>query len=154
VALVLATAMSIAATGRLTIALLFWGFLCFSFVPLLQFGTGLLMIQGSRFDSRRALDGYFATYRPWSLWMLVMAAIVILLPNPGAFTYTLAITALVPAVMTIRSLLRFSRVTLGDSSGRAWWRVARHQAATFVVLLVYLDLSVALWPRLLAVLGR
>ncbi|MEO5895708.1 MAG: hypothetical protein ABIS06_08400 [Vicinamibacterales bacterium] len=154
VALVFATTMSVAATGRLTGTLLFSNFVCFSFVPLLQLATGLLMLRGSRLERGAALDGYFATHRAWSLWALLMAGIVLILPNPGGATYTLALTAVVPAAMTIRSLLRFSRNCLGDSSRAAWWRVARHQAATVVILLVYLDLSVALWPRVVAVLGR
>ena len=155
VTLVLATAMSIAATGRLTVPLLLSGLACFWFVPVLQLLTGLLMLQRRRGVQRRAaLDGYFETHRPWSLWILIMAAIVILLPNPGAATYSLALTAVVPAALTVRRLLRFSRETLGDSPPQAWHRVALHQAATFVVVLAYMDLSVALWPRVLAVLGR
>jgi len=154
VALVFATTMSVAATGRLTAGLLLSNFVCFSFVPLLQLATGLLMLRGSRLERRAALDGYFATHRSWSLWILSMAAMVLILPNPGGATYTLALTAVVPASLTIRSLLRFSRNSLGDSSRAAWWRVARHQVATAIILLVYLDLSVALWPRVVAVLGR
>jgi hypothetical protein len=155
VALVLATAMSIAATGRLTIALLISGLVCFWFLPVLQFLTGLLMVRHRGvIPLRVALDGYFETHRPWSLWILVMAATVILLPNPGGATYPLALTAVVPAAFTARSLLRFSRVALGDSRRQAWQRVALHQGATFVALIAYMDLSVALWPRVLAVLGR
>src|SRR5215213_10096664 len=151
VALVLATAMSIAATGRLTIALLLSGLACFWFVPVLQLLTGLLMLRHRHGVPRRlALDGYFETHRPWSLWILGMAAIVILLPNPGGATYPLALTAVVPAAFTIRGLLRFSRETLGDSRRHAWQRVALHQGATFVVLIAYMDLSVALWPRVVA----
>ena len=152
--LVLATAMSIAATGRLTAALLLSGLACWWFLPLLQFLTGLLMIGRGAVERRRALDEYFATHRPWSLWILIMAAAVVLLPNPGAATYPLALTAAVPAALTIRGLLRFSRECLGDTPGRAWRRVTLHQAATFVVLIAYMDLSVALWPRVLAVLNR
>ena len=154
VTLVFATTMSVAATGRLTLGLLMSTFICFSFAPLVQLATGLLMLRGSRVNRRAGLRGYFATHRPWSLWMLLMAGIVIVLPNPGAFTYILALTAVVPAALTIRGLLRFAREVLGDSSRTAWWRVGRHQAATVLVLAVYLDLSVALWPRILAVLGR
>lgn len=154
IALVFATAMSVAATGRLTLGLLISTFLCFSFAPLLQLATGLLMLRGSRVNRRAALDGYFATHRPWSLWMLLLAGIVVLLPNPGGATYVMALTAIVPAALTVRGLLRFSRNVLGDSSRTAWWRVGRHQAATALILVVYLDLSVALWPRVLAVLGR
>jgi len=155
VALVLATAMSIASTGRLTTALLLSGMTCFWFLPVLQFLTGLLMLRHRRVVAWRvALDGYFATHRPWSLWTLLMAATVILLPNPGGATYPLALTAVVPAALTIRGLLRFSREALGDSTRQAWQRVALHQGASFVVLIAYMDLSVALWPRVLAVLGR
>lgn len=152
--LVLATVMSIAATGRLTIALLVSGLACWWFLPVLQLMTGLLMIGGRGVERRSALSGYFATHRPWSLWLLVMAGTVVLLPNPGAATYPLALTAIVPAALTVRALLRFSREQLGDTRRRAWQRVAVHQAATFIVLIVYMDLSVALWPRVLAVLGR
>jgi len=152
--LVLATAMSIAATGRLTIALLLSGLACWWFLPALQLVTGLVMIRGGGVERGSALTGYFATHRPWSLWLLVMSAAVVLLPNPGAATYPLALTSVVPAALTIRELLRFSREQLGDTRRRAWQRVAVHQAMTFVVLIAYMDLSVALWPRILAVLGR
>ena len=152
--LVFATAMPIAATGRLTAGLLLSGLACWWFLPVLQLLTGLLMIRGAGVGRTAALSRYFETYRPWSLWLLVMAATVILLPNPGAATYPLALTAIVPAVMTIRGLLRFSRNDLGDSPRRAWQRVALHQAATYIVLIVYMDLSVALWPRVVGVLGR
>jgi hypothetical protein len=154
VALVLGSAMSVAATGRLTAGLLLSGFACFSFVPLLQLATGLLLLRGSPLPRREALDGYFARHRPWSIWLLLMAGIVITVPNPGGLTNTLAVTAVVPAMLTIRGLLRFSRDTLGDSARAARWRVAWHQAATLVVLIVCVDLSVALWPRAVAVLGR
>src|SRR5215210_6473940 len=74
--LVLTTAMSVAATGRLTVALFLSGLACWWFLPVLQLLTGLLMIRGSGLERRAALDGYFATHRPWSLWVLIVAAVV------------------------------------------------------------------------------
>ncbi|MEO6213494.1 MAG: hypothetical protein ABIP65_07680 [Vicinamibacterales bacterium] len=154
VTMVLATSMSVAATGRVTVALLVSGVLCWSFIPALQLASGLLFLRGSRVDRGRALDGYFATHRFWSLWLLAMASFVLLLPQPGRSTLPLALTGVVPAALTIRGLMRFSRDALGDSSATAWRRVARHQAATFIVLVIYVELSVALWPRILGVFGR
>jgi hypothetical protein len=151
-ALVIGSALSTAATGRVTLPLVLSGFVCWSFVPVLQLATGWWMLRGGPGAGRATLDGYFATYRPWLLWLLAMAAVA-LMPSAAGMTLYLATTAVIPAALTIRALTRFSRDELGDSPRAARRRVAAHQVVTFILALIYADLSVALWPRVVEVFG-
>lgn len=154
IALVIATAASVAATGRLTLPLLLSGIACWSFVPGLHLLTGLLLLRGSGVERLPAIERYFATHRYWSLWLLAASAALLLLPNPGgALTYVIA-TALVPAILTVRALTRFAREVLGYTPPRARRRVGLHQAVTLLLLVIYVDLSVALWPRIVGTLPR
>ena len=154
IVLVIATATSVAATGRLTVPLLLSGIVCWSFVPALQLLTGLLFLRGSRVDPAHALAAYFSTHRPWLLWLLIVTGTLLLLPDPGRVLLWAAATAVVPAVLTLRALTRFATDVFGDVPSRARRRVALHQGVTLVLVIFYVDQSVALWPRIAWVLGR
>jgi len=154
IALVIATTASVAATGRLTLPLLLSGIACWSFVPVLHLLTGLLLLRGSVVERVPAIERYFATHRYWSLWLLTASATVLLLPDPGGALAHVLATALVPAILTARALTRFATEVLGHTPSRARRRVGLHQAITLLLLVIYVDLSVALWPRIVGTLAR
>jgi hypothetical protein len=154
IALVLATAMSVAATGRVTFSLLASGFICWSVVPALQLLTGLWMVRGAPVTRTAALEGYFATHRPWSLWILAMGGVLFFLPDPGRAVLYAAATAIVPTALTFRELTRFSLTVLGDPPRAARRRAAVHEGITIALGLIFIELSVALWPRVIEVLQR
>ncbi len=71
VALVIGTSVSAAATERVTLSLVLTSALAWSFVPLLQLGTGLWLVRSAGAGRRvAALERYFETHRPWSLFIL------------------------------------------------------------------------------------
>jgi hypothetical protein len=151
VALILGTALTVAATERVTVPLVFAGTIGWSFVPLLQLLTGLLLVRGFSRDRLRLLAGYFATHRPWSMWILISHAIFLLFPATRPYGLWIIATAAVPILWTIGLLLRFCREELQLSAARSWWRVATHQCATYTIAFAYVFVAVALWPRILAV---
>jgi hypothetical protein len=146
VALVIGTSMTVSATERVTLSLVVSGAIGWSFVPLLQLLTGVLLVR--RFDAR-LLDRYFATHWAWSLWILAAGAVFLLLPETRRSTTWIALTASVPILWTIRLLLAFCREELGLDTRQRRRRVAVHQTMTYLLVLGYVSLAVALWPRIL-----
>src|SRR5262245_10706842 len=72
VALVLGTATAVSSTGHLTIGLLVSGFVCWSFVPLLQIATAAAIMRSPASRSiplAQRLDLWFVGHAPWSLWI-------------------------------------------------------------------------------------
>ena len=153
IALVIGSAMAVAATGRLTLSLAASTTLVWSWVPLVQLLTGLLLVRGADIGVARALEGYFQTHRPWSLWLLACAVAIALLPNPGGALLLLAATFVVPLVVTVRMLKVFCRRELGLGAAQTRRRVALHQAVTWTVVLVYGGYAIALIPRVSGRLG-
>lgn len=151
-ALILGVSMSVVATGRITLRLLMSELVCWSFVPLLQLFTGLVFIRGTSLDRAGALRAYFGAHRPWLLWMLVVATTLLLLPNPGGVIIFVLLSAIIPSALTFVALRRIAAGVFHESPSRATWRVLAHQAVTILIVLGYVELSVALVPRLLAVL--
>lgn len=147
VAIVVGAATSVASTGRITVLLLLSGVACWSVVPLVQLGTGLLLVRGSRVSMLRALERYFQTHAAWSLWLLGVAGIVVLLPNPVEWIVPLALTFIFPLALTVRQLYTFCRGELGFSTAVARRRTLVHQAATVGCLAAYLEYAGRLLVR-------
>ena len=80
IALLIGTSLSAAATERVDIWLVLSATLAWSFVPVLQLLTGLVLVQGTALDWRRALEAYFATHWPWSLWIVGVHAAFVAIP--------------------------------------------------------------------------
>lgn len=152
VALIMGTATTAAATGRVTMGLVAGGALGWSFVPLLQLLTGLLLIRGLRAGRLRQLERYFALHWPWSLWILAYHTALLLLPTRSLGTW-LALTAVVPIAITARLLVRFAQTHVTGDRRAAIRRVVLHQAVTYGIFLAYVAVAVALWTRVLKVLA-
>ena len=152
ISLVLGTSLTVAATERVTISLVLAGTLGWSFVPMLQLLTGLLLIRGGRPGHVAALEPYFDTHWPWSLWILTSSAVLLMIPTTRAFGVWAALTAAVPLIWTIRLLIGCCRDVLHLSNRQARRRVALHQIVTYAITLAYVNAAVALWPRVVGLL--
>lgn len=136
-ALVLGTATVVASTGRITPALVISGSLVWSFVPVLQLLTGLVLVRGAAVSRGEALGRYFAAHTAWSLWMLAAAAFAVILSSPLSWLFPVLLTAAVPMLLTARRLVRLCRADFQFAPGLARRRVIVHQAMTVGVILAY-----------------
>lgn len=153
VALVLGTGSAFSSTGHLTAGLLASGFVCWSFVPLLQIATAgaIMRAPASRsltFDRR--MDLWFMGHAPWSLWIVVATFLMGAAPTPVRVEWPLIASAVIPIVWTSIIAAAFCRVVLGDSRNAAIARTALHQTVTWTIALLYVGWAVALWPRIAA----
>jgi hypothetical protein len=147
-ALMLGTATAVMATGRITLSLVLSGMLVWSFVPVFQVLTGLVLVRGSRTPRAVALARYFAPGWYWWIWYLILSAILLIVPHAGRFLYALLCTFPIPAALTVRSLVALRRELHGDNAFTALRHVAVHQGVTYLSLAVYIGWTVALWARL------
>lgn len=149
IALVIGTSVTVSATERVTASLVVFGIAGWSFVPLLQLLTGLLLVRGSALPRMELLIRYFQLHRPWSLWILAVHAVLLLIPIARHFQQWVVMTLLLPMLWTMGLLLRFCRDELQLEGWRAVRRVALHQSVTYAAVFVYVFVAVALWPRIL-----
>ena len=150
VAAVLGASMAISATGGVTPSLLLSTTICWSLVVLIQVAVALSFIATATprtVGLPRALDLFFASHAPWSIWMLVVAAWG---ASPlGRPSWPMLATAAVPITLTLRTLVAFFREVLGMNPRHAIARVAAHQAITWSLFVVLFGTAVQLWPRIL-----
>jgi hypothetical protein len=155
-ALVMGTASAFAATGHVTLGLLINGFVCWTFVPLLQMATAAAIMRPRAtrpLPLGRRLELWFMGHAPWSLWIFT---VTLLMGNAGVrsrLEWTIIATAVIPGIWTSVIAAAFCRVVLGDSTRAAIARTALHQAVTWTLLLLYFGWAVALQPRIAAFLG-
>ena len=147
-AMVIGTATAVAGTGRVTLSLVASGTLVWTFVPLLQLLTGLLLVRGAAIGTRRALEGYFARHHPWLLWLLAVAAAILLLPHSAYRSLAILTSALVPAYIGARQLAAFCRDDLGFTAAASRRRLLLHQSLTYLFVLLYVDYATELGERL------
>ena len=152
IALVVGTSSAVAATERVTAALVLAGALGWSFVPGLQLLTGLLLVGATRRDRLTALERYFDMHWPWSLWILGASMALLMLPVTRTFGVWIAMTAAVPLIWTVGLLIGYCRDVLQMPPAQARRRVALHQIATYAIMLAYINAAVALWPRIVGLL--
>ena len=153
VALVIGTAVTASATERVTISLVLTGAIGWSFVPMLQLLTGLLLVRGATGDRLDLLDRYFAIGWPWLWWILAAQGGFAMIPAVRGFGFFVLLTAAVPILWTVRLLVRFCREELHLGRAQARRRTSAHQLATYVLVLAYVWFAVALWPRIVGVFG-
>jgi hypothetical protein len=156
VALVLGTATAVSSTGHLTIGLLVSGFICWSFVPILQIAVAAAIMRSPASRSipfAQRLDLWFMGHAPWSLWMIVAACVLAAAPMGAHVEWRLIASAVVPLIWTCVIGTAFCRVVLGDPPASAIARTALHQAVTWTIALLYVAWAVALWPRVVAFFG-
>ena len=153
IAAVIGTSVTVTATERVDAWLVLAGLLGWSFVPLLQLVTGLVLVRGSRVPLAGALEQYFATHWPWSLAILAAHAALLMIPWFRGHAFWLLGLAVPAAFLTIRLLRAFCGGTLRMPPRQARRRVAEHQLLTLLIMLLYVQLATALWPRILWVLS-
>jgi hypothetical protein len=150
VAVVIGASGAMAATGHVTASLVLSMTLCWSFVVVLQMAVALSLIAipaQRTVGLPRALDLFFASHAPWSLWMLAVAAWA---PSAvGRPLWPVLCAALVPLVLTQRMIAAFFREVLEMDPREAAARTMAHQAATWLLFLVLFGTAVQLWPRVL-----
>ena len=153
-AVVVGTAMAVLGTGRVTIPLILSTAVLWSFVPILQLLTGLVLTTGRGPSRGEALAAYFATGHYWSIWILAITAVLLVVPEALSIFDCLALSSLVPAVLTARALARLRRQMFGDTAASARRWVMLHQGITHVMLVSYVVWAIALWPRVSSVPGQ
>ena len=149
VAVVLGTAMALSSTHHATPALVLSTTLLWSVVVIGQVAIALAVIGTPRSETvgrARALDLFFASHAPWSLWMLAAAAWVPHFGDPGMPLWLMAIAAI---AFTTRSIAKFFSEVLRMDRGRAAVRTLVHQMLTWGLFTVFYGAAVALWPRVL-----
>jgi hypothetical protein len=154
-ALIIGTAVTMSSARRVPLGLVLMGIVCWSFVLIVQWLIGVVVIgraRGRPVSMPRALELLFVGHLPWSLWILTMI---------GLYTFTttsLGLAAqihslLVPAVWTTTIVFAFCRTALGCSPVRARLLTAAHQTMTWVVFVAYVVLVSGIGARFLALVG-
>ena len=153
-AVVLGTSMAMSCTRHVTPALVFSTTLLLSIVIIGQVVIAIVVTSGNDVKAigrARALDLFFASHAPWSLWLL--AAAVWVPSTLGLPSAPLWLAALVPMVLTPRIIAAYFREVHGFDRRRAVVRTIAHQALTWGVFIALFGAAVAIWPRILQLLS-
>jgi hypothetical protein len=154
VAVVLGTSMALSTTRHVTPTLVVSTTMVLSVFVLGQLLIALTATSGfasPAIGRARALDLFFASHAPWSLWMLASAVWV---PSPlGHRASPLFIAALVPMVLTPRILAAYFREIQGLDRRAAAVRTIVHQMLTWGLFVAAFGAAVAIWPRILQALS-
>jgi hypothetical protein len=148
VILVIGVAVPIMAVQRVTVGLFLATALSWSFVLAIQVAMGALVIASAPARSIRfwpALDLWFAGHLPYSMWLLVLAAVLASLPA-GSVDMLIAL-AVIPAAWTAAIVSAFCRVVLGTSRTGGRWRASAHFVAVWAIGLQYVAWSTGGWFR-------
>lgn len=150
VAVVIGTSVTVSATERVTLTLVLAGALGWSFVPLLQLATGLILVRDAGPGRRLGLlDRYFALGWAWNLWVVVIHTVLLMWPAGRRLgVVAVGITAAVPIIWTLKLLFDYCRRDLGLGHQAALVRLFQHQAATYSLVVAYVIFAVSLWPRI------
>ena len=144
--LVIAVAIPIMAVQRVTIGYVAITAVSWSFVLLIQLLIAVLVVLSvpSRpIGIRRALDLWFAGHFPYSLWLLVMSAVVANLESAPA--EMVIVLGLIPALWTSAILSAFCRVVLGTSRRGARVRAVLQFVVVWSIGLQYVALASGGW---------
>jgi hypothetical protein len=144
---ILGVSFSAAATERVDAGLVVSTSAAWSFVPVAQLLTGLLLTRGVP-ERVAALDAYFATHGPWSLWILSVHALFLLAEPARSAALAIAVSGAVPGIWTARLLVRLCRERLGLSARESRRRVAIHEALSYGLIGLYVWFASALGARL------
>jgi hypothetical protein len=136
--LALGTAVSIMLTRRPTLDVIALSAVFWSFVVVVQLVAGAVVIASAparQVGLLRGLDLWFAGHLPYSLWLLIVAAMVEISGKSSPVIFLLS--ALIPAAWTMVIAAAFCRTVLATTRAGARWRMALHQAAILCVAAVY-----------------
>ena len=149
-AIVIGASIAVGATRHVTPALLVSVTACWLFVVMLQLAVGVAVIAGPARRTvglPRAIDLFFASHVPWSLWLLLAAAWA---PSPlGRPLMPLLCSAAVPVLLTVRMVAAFFGGVLELDPREARLRTAIQQLATWGIPLLLYATAVGWLPRLL-----
>jgi len=154
VALIQGVAISMTATRTVAAPVVISLTICWTTVILIQIVAALLVIGSSNrrgVPRSRAIDLFFLGHAPWSLWLLAVAAVSTSLTDVSLTL--LLLSALAPAALTARTIRAFAERVLGAPRGEAIRRTLLHQSFIWTVAMVLIGAAVALWPRVLALVG-
>ena len=152
---VVGTAVSTMAVQRVSPGLVATAALSWSFVLLIQLSLGALVITSAstrRVGMTRALDLWFATHLPYTLWMLVIS--VLMATSPYASVELVIVTAIAPAAWTAVLLSAFCRVVLGTSRAGARWRATLHLLLIWTTTFGYVAWAAGGWFQIVASVNR
>ena len=137
-----------AAAGHVSATLVVSEIVAWSFIPFLQLMTGALLIASvttRRVSFPRAIELLFAAHAPWSLWFVAATIYQTINANP----YIVVGSGVVPFAISAFMLGAFGREVLGLNGREARIRVFAHQAATFMLIVVYIELATRLSVRII-----
>ena len=143
---------SAAATGHVSATLVVSESVAWSFIPFLQFLTGAALIASAktrRVSFARAVELLFAAHAPWSLWLVAATIYQTIDANP----YIVIGSGVVPLAITAYMLGAFGREVLGLSGRETRIRVFAHQAATVMLIVIYIELATRLSVRIIGAVG-
>jgi hypothetical protein len=152
VAVIIGTAVTLSSARHVPLALVLMGIVCWSFVPIVQWLIGAIVIgraRGRRMSVPRCLELLFIGQLPWSLWTLVLVGLHTFTTVPIGLAVQV-LSLLVPGVWTTMIVFAFCRTALGCTPGRARLLTAAHQAMTWTVFFTYVFLVSGFWSRILA----
>jgi hypothetical protein len=140
---------------RVPVALVLMGIVCWSFIPMIQWLVGTIVIgraPGRPMSVPRCLELLFIGHLPWTLWTLAMIGLYTFTTLPlGPSVQVLSL--LVPGVWTTTIVFAFCRTALGCSLTRARVLTAAHQTMTWTAFFTYVFLVSGFWSRILAAVG-
>jgi hypothetical protein len=146
VLVVIATAVPTMAVQRVTLALFAWSIASFGFVVAIQMLVGVVIIasvRSRRVSISRAIDLWFAGHVPYSVSLLVVAAVFA--ATPYASLDGLIALAVFPAAWTAVIVAAFCRQVLGTGASGARWRATAHFVAIWSIAFEIVALSAGGW---------
>ena len=150
VTLVLGATLAMAATREAPAALLLSTTLSWAVLVVFQVLIALALIRKparATVGIPRALDLFFASHAPWSLWLLAAVAWA---PLPGGRPLTPVLVAAVLALgLTARMIAAYFQHVLALDRRAAVRRTLLHQALTWGLLFGTFAVAVAILPRLM-----
>jgi len=155
VLIVIATAVPIMAVQRITLALFAASIASFGFVVLIQMLVGATIIATARSRNvsiTRAIDLWFAGHVPYSVSLLMVAAVFA--ATPYASLDGLIALAAFPAAWTAAIVAAFCRQVLGTGTTGARWRAMAHFVVTWAIAFELVALSAGGWFQIVRSITR
>jgi hypothetical protein len=127
--------------------------LAWSFAVGVQVAGALVLVATARrrlVPATRAFDLLFAANGPWSLWLFGFTAWTVFTSPFGRPLHGVMATVAIPGVWTGYLVQAYCQVVLGDTRRVAFWKMAAHQSAMWIVGAGYFFWAVQGWPRLIS----
>lgn len=155
VAVIIGTAVTMSSARRVPLGLVLMGIVCWSFVLVVQWLIGLVVVgraQGRPTSAPRCMELLFLGHLPWTLWTLAMVGLYTFTPIwIGQVAQVLSLVT--PAIWTMSIVWAFCLTVLGCTPARARILTVAHQAMTWTAFFTYVFLVSGVWARFLALIG-